>query len=265
MNPLDGQSTFSLSLSLSLSLWHARLYPAFVRQNFSGTMCERGASMKIRLVLVDDEVLFVNLMITLLRRRAGIEVVGHAHTGHEAIRVATRLMPHVVLMDIGLGDLSGIDAAREIRRQAPSVQILALTVRGDPSHILDMVKAGAKGYLDKNCSMHELLHAIREVRKGRTWFPQRVSEVLAGYLSGKQEACSWTPPAALSPREQSVLQLLADGQKPKEIAASSHLSVFTVHTYRRRMMEKLGLRTDGELIRYAIDAGLGSASRSPRD
>jgi DNA-binding NarL/FixJ family response regulator len=207
--------------------------------------------MAIRIVLADDESMFRELTTKLLRRHPDMKVVGSVGSGREAIRLAERLRPDITLMDIGMKDIDGIDATREIRRRSPKARVLALTVHGEERYVLAMVKAGASGFLDKASPVRELLAAIREVAQGRLYFPPRVAVTLAGFIQRDSQADLTHP---LSERERDVLRLCAQDLPLKEVAGRLHLSVKTVETYKLRIKRKLQLKSPADFRRAAHGA-----------
>jgi two-component system response regulator NreC len=211
---------------------------------------------KIRILIADDHRLVRAGIRALLEGQADIEVVGEAGSGWEAIEQATNLQPDVVLMDIAMGDLSGLEATQEIKERTPQVAILALTMHDREEYFFAMLKAGALGYVLKESEPQELLVAIRAVRRGEAYLSPAVAKVvLEDYLlQGASQAPSRYD--SLTLREKEVLRLAAEGRTTPEIADMLHLSVKTVEKHRASMMHKLGLQSLPELIKYAIRKGL---------
>jgi len=190
---------------------------------------------------------------------AGVAVVGEAATGHEALSEAQRLHPDVVVMDIGMPELNGIDATKRLMAEAPGLKVLALSMNADRRYVMAMLEAGAVGYLLKNSASEELLVALDAVARGETYLsPAVAGSVVSRALHGRSTPeSSETRP--LSVREREVLQLVAEGKSSKEIGSILHIAVPTVETHRRQIVEKLNLRTIAELTKYAIREGLTSS------
>ena len=211
---------------------------------------------KIRVLIADDHVLVRAGIRSLLEGHDDIAVVGEAGSGWEAIEQATRLEPDVVLMDIAMGDLSGLEATQEIKERTPHVNVLALTMHDREEYFFAMLKAGALGYVLKESEPHELLTAIRAVYGGEAFLSPSVTRtVLEDYLT--------QPPSqaesrydSLTLREKQVLRLAAEGKRTREMAELLHLSVKTVEKHRSSMMHKLQLQSLPELIKFAIRKGL---------
>jgi DNA-binding NarL/FixJ family response regulator len=192
--------------------------------------------------------------------KAGIEVVGEAGDGDKAIAEVTRLRPDVVVIDIAMPGLNGIEATRRIRSAMPDIKVLGLSMNADRQYVIAMLEAGAMGYLLKNAASEELLIALDVVTRGETYLSPAVAGSVAAHVRGEAPVRSG-PERPLSAREREVVQLVADGKSSKEIAAILHIAVPTVDTYRRQIMDKLNLRTIAELTKYAIREGLTSADR----
>ena len=193
-----------------------------------------------------------------------IEVVGEAENGREAITLARELSPQVVVMDIGMRELNGIDATRTLLSEYPEVKVVALSMHSDRRFISEMLSAGASGYLLKDSAFDELAAAIRAVNDGRTYLsPGVTGTVIDDYVrrvsgTAATEGRPSTPGKTLSPREREVLQLIADGLSTKEAASKLHLSVKTIETHRRQIMDKLGIYNIAGLIKFAVREGLSS-------
>ncbi len=209
----------------------------------------------MKVLLVDDHKMMRDGLRAILERE-GIDVVGEASTGHEAIALAQRLKPNIIIMDITMPDLNGIDATRRLVAERHGVKVIALSVNSDRRYVLAMFEAGAVGYLLKNAASDELVQAVRTVSGDLTY----VSPAIAGVLvdSRLSPTPQTRPDRPLSPRERQVLQLLAEGKSSKDIASRLELAVPTVETHRRQIMDKLNLRTIAELTKYAIREGITS-------
>src|SRR5215211_2535282 len=212
--------------------------------------------MTIRLLLVDDHAVVRSGLRMLLENERDVEIVGEASSAAEAIEAATRLKPNVILMDIGLPDLSGIEATREIKKRTPEVSIVALTIHEDEEYFFKMLEAGASGYVPKRAAPEELLTAIRVAAAGQVYlYPSLAKVLVRDYLNGDR-ASAEQPPSDLTDREQEVLTYLAEGASNEEIAASLVISPKTVARHRENIMRKLNLHSRAELVRYAIRKGI---------
>lgn len=213
---------------------------------------------KIKLLVVDDHRIIREGLVSMLRNEPVMEVVGEAKTGREAILLARKLKPDIVIMDISMPDMNGMDAARRLTSGADSVKVIALSMYAERRFVVGMTQAGATGYLLKECAFEELLRAIRAVAGGQAYFcPQvanvMIEEVLEKGGPGKGRS------RILSSREREILQLLSEGMSTKEIARHLNMSVKTAESHRRQIMEKTGIRSIAALTKYAIKEGLTSA------
>jgi DNA-binding NarL/FixJ family response regulator len=214
--------------------------------------------MSIKVFLADDHQMVREGLRTLLEKQPGMEVVGEAKTGREAVQLVQELLPHVVIMDIGMPDLNGIEATRQIVAKTQSVKVIALSMHSDRRFVVEMLKAGASGYLLKDSAFNELAQAIRAVVADRIYLSPKIADlVIKDYIrfSPKTEFSIFS---LLTPRERQVLQLLSEGKTTKEIASDLQISVKTVETYRQQIMEKLNIHNIAELTKYAIREGLTS-------
>lgn len=211
--------------------------------------------MSTRLLLVDDHAVVRSGLRMLLENERDVEIIGEASSAHEAIDAAIRLHPNVILMDIGLPDLSGIDATREIKKRIPEVSIVALTIHEDEEYFFKMLEAGATGYVPKRAAPDELLTAIRAAAAGQVYlYPSLAKLLVRDYLSGGRP--SEENPSELTEREQEVLTYLAEGANNDEIANALVISPKTVARHRENIMRKLNLHSRAELVRYAIRKGI---------
>ncbi len=211
---------------------------------------------KIRVLIADDHAIVRAGIRSLLDGQPNIEVIAEASNGCQAIELATRLQPDVVLMDIVMGDLDGMVATQEIKERAPEVKVLALTMHDREEFFFAMLKAGALGYVLKGSEPNDLLTAIEMVQRGEPFLSPAVTKaVLADYL-GRSSSQDTSGYDSLTLREKEVLHLTAEGKTTREMAELLHLSVKTVEKHRARMMEKLELQNLTELIKYAIRKGL---------
>ncbi|MCK9197401.1 MAG: response regulator transcription factor [Syntrophales bacterium] len=212
--------------------------------------------MKIKVLLADDHKIFRDGLRTLIEKE-GMEVVGEAENGRKAIKLAEKLMPSVIVMDVSMPDMNGIEATRKIKTGTPDVKIIALSMHSDRRFVLGMLEAGASGYLLKDCAFGELANAITQVSTGNTYLsPQIADVVVKGYLNKTTDSSSGKGADLLTSREREILQLIAEGLTAKEIAAHVFLSIKTIETHRRNIMQKLNMKSTADLTKYAIREGL---------
>jgi len=212
--------------------------------------------MSTRLLLVDDHAVVRSGLRMLLENEQDVEIIGEAASAKEAIEAATHLKPTVILMDIGLPDLSGIDATREIKKRFPDISIVALTIHEDEEYFFKMLEAGATGYVPKRAAPEELLTAIRAAANGQVYlYPSLAKLLVRDYLNGGQSS-SQEAASDLTDREQQVLTYVAEGAGNEEIAAALVISPKTVARHRENIMRKLNLHSRSELVRYAIRKGI---------
>jgi len=209
-------------------------------------------SKEIRVVLADDHPMVREGLKASLEGEEGIAVVGAASDGRQALALADELQPDVVLLDISMPVMSGMEAAVEFRRTQPDVRVLILTMHEDREYILKMVQSGVAGYVLKDVAAEELILAIQTVYKGGTYFSSGASQILFSQFSPDEVST----PDELTPREKEVLTLLAEGLGNKQIARKLNISVRTVETHRQKIKQKLNISSSAGLIRYAIDQKL---------
>ncbi len=213
--------------------------------------------MAIRLILVDDHEVVRSGLRMLLGAEADVEIVGEAGTAAEALATTRQVRPDVILMDIGLPDMSGIDAARQIKQRFPEVAIVALTIHEDEQYFFKMLEAGASGYVPKRAAPGELLTAIRAASRGEVYlYPSLAKLLVRDYLGQERPAGEKSHLDGLTEREREVLTYLAEGATNEEIAASLVISPKTVERHRENIMRKLNLHSRAELVRYAIRKGI---------
>ncbi len=211
---------------------------------------------KIRVVLADDHRMMREGIRALLEREA-IEVVGEAADGREAVRLATLLCPDVVVMDVSMPLLNGIEATRQIRRDCPGVQVLILTVHESKDYVARLLAAGASGYIIKRAAGDELVSAIYAVHHGEAFLHPSVAKVVVeDYVRRLRSGQGVGVQDVLTDREREILQLIAEGYTNREIADLLHVSIKTVQNHRSKIMDKLDLHDRGELIKYAIQQGI---------
>ena len=212
--------------------------------------------MGVRIILADDHKIMREGLRALLAKQKEIEVIAEADSGRGVIELCSQLHPDVVVIDISMPDLNGIDAARQITRQAPDIKVIALSMHSDKKYVKEMLAAGASGYLLKDAAFEELGMAIATVLKNKTYLsPQITDTVVKDYVNENVPRDSIAS-TALSAREREVLQLLAEGRSAKEIAMSLSISALTVEFHKYQMMETLGLHSNAELVHFAIKNGL---------
>jgi DNA-binding NarL/FixJ family response regulator len=206
----------------------------------------------IRVLLADDHALVRAGIRSLLNAMAQVEVVAEAASGEEAIDLASTSRPDVVLMDIAMKGITGLEAAARMRELMPEVRVVILSMHSGEEYVLQALRAGAAGYLLKDAATGELELALRSVMRGESWLSPAVSrQVVEGYVRSGESA-----PEALTARQREVLRLVAGGKSTKEIAFLLNLSVKTVETHRAQIMERLGIRDVAGLVRYALRTGL---------
>ena len=207
--------------------------------------------MALRILVADDH-LIVRQGLRALLERSGMEVVGEAGDGHEAVRLAEKHNPDVAVLDLVMPNLNGLDAGRQILQKSDVTRIVLLTMQTEDHQVAAALRAGIKAYLLKTQAAEDLVEAIKEVMRGHVFLSSAVSRVVVdGYLSGTQ-----APLDPLAPREREVLQLVAEGRTSKEIAGLLNVSVKTAESYRANIMEKLDIHDTAGLVRYAIRRGL---------
>lgn len=213
--------------------------------------------MKIKLLLVDDHTVVRSGLRMLLDGEDDVEIIGEAGSASEAINAVTTMKPDMILMDIGLPDMSGIDAAREIKSLWPDISIVALTIHEDQEYFFKMLEAGASGYVPKRAAPEELLTAIRVAASGGVYlYPSLAKLLVKDYLFNEQPNGDEDSLNDLTPREQEVLTLLADGDSNNDIADKLSISPKTVSRHRENIMRKLNLHSRTELVKYAIRKGI---------
>jgi two-component system response regulator NreC len=209
--------------------------------------------MSVKVLVADDHQILREGLMTLLGK-AGMTVVGEAADGRTVVRLARELKPHVVIMDIAMPELNGIEATRQIVAEVPGIKVIALSMHADKHFVRGMLQAGASGYLLKHCASQELVQAIRAVQNHQVYLSPGITElVVEDFKSATGDASAFS---VLSPREREILQLYAEGKISREIADTLHISLKTVEAYRRQIMEKMDFKSFADLIKYAIREGL---------
>jgi len=212
-------------------------------------------SDRIRVLIADDHIIVRSGLRLLLETESDFEVVGEASEGSEALILVEKHLPDVVLMDIAMPGMDGLEATRRIKASWPQIQVLVLTMHRSDEYFFEMLKAGASGYILKGAETSDLIHAVRVVGRGEVFlYPSIAQKLVKDYLSFVQ----WGEGSAssLSPREKEILRLLGEGYSTKEIADKLVISQSTIHSHRSNLMTKLGLSNRRELIQYARQRGL---------
>jgi DNA-binding NarL/FixJ family response regulator len=217
----------------------------------------------IRILIADDHAVVRRGLRTLLEHEPGLEVIAEACDGREAIALALRERPQVVILDISMPNLNGIEAGRQIAEMLPDTQIVILTVQADEAYLLSALKVGARGYVLKSSAESEVVDAVRAVSQGKAFFSPKVSRILADdytrYLQREQATDAYE---LLTDREREILQLLAEGASSKDVAGTLGLSPTTVICHRQHIFQKLNLHSLADLILYAVRKGIISPERS---
>jgi len=209
-------------------------------------------SRKLRILLADDHAVVRQGFRRILESQPDMEIIGEAGNGREAVDLAEKLTPDLIVMDVAMPELNGIEATRRLKESSPRTRVLALSMHKDAVYVREILRAGAQGYLLKDAIDADLVAAVRSVAKGEGYLsPGVANAVLTDYRQHVTD-----PIDLLSSREREVLQLIAEGKTNKEIASLLNLSVYTVDAHRGRIMEKLNLHSTGELVRFAVRKGL---------
>ncbi|NPV01218.1 MAG: response regulator transcription factor [Brevinematales bacterium] len=214
--------------------------------------------MKIKIALADDHSIVRKGIRSLLESEPDIEVIGEAGNGYEAIELVRKHSPNIIIMDISMPDLNGMEATRMINSEFPGTHIIALSMHHDKRFIANMLEGGAKGFLLKDCAAEELIDAVRTVIAGRIFLSKSITDVVVGDYVEQLRKKEQSIFQILSAREREVLQLLVEGKSTKDIAAQLFLSIKTVETHRQQIMTKLGTHSIAELTKLAIREGLTS-------
>ena len=214
--------------------------------------------MKTKIILADDHKIIREGLRSLLEKQLDMEVIAEAHDGLTTVHLVQKLLPDIVIMDIGMPDMNGIEATRQIMTETKGVKVIALSMHSDRRFVLQMLKVGASGYLLKDSAFEELISAIHTVMANQPYLSPKITDVVVKeYLHGfpKKESTVFT---ILTAREREVLQLLAEGKTTKQIASALYISVKTIETHRQQIMKKLNMHSIAELTKYAIREGLTS-------
>ena len=213
--------------------------------------------MNVRILLVDDHKMMRDGLRAILNRREDFEVVGEADDGRSALSLVSATSPDVVVMDVGMPHMNGIEATRRIQKEAPNARVVALSTHSDRRYVQNMIAAGAAGYVLKEAASEDLLRAVDAVARGESYLSSQITGVVFDSLRASRTSRDATSAySLLGAREREVLQLLAEGMTSKEIAARLSLSTKTVETHRRNISQKLGLHSIAALTKFAVREGL---------
>ena len=212
--------------------------------------------MSIKIIIADDYKLVSTSLIPLLNSQEGMRVIAAVGSGRKVVELAATLNPNIVVMDIGMADLNGIEATRQIVSKHPHIKVIILTMHADRRYITEALNAGASGYLTKGCSFEELVTAIRTVSDNKKYLSPEISEVIIQKSLGDAQDDRATVSPVLTKREREVLQLLAEGKTIKEIAFKLNVSIKTIYTHREKVMQKLKIDNVAGVIKYAMQTGL---------
>jgi DNA-binding NarL/FixJ family response regulator len=212
---------------------------------------------KLRILLADDHILMRSGLRALLDRQPNLEVVGESENGRETVALAASLRPDVVVMDVGMPVLNGIEATQMIVTQCPTIAVVILSMHADESYVMRALKAGARGYLLKDSAAADLIGAIQAISQGKSFFSPKVSRILAeDYVRVLKQKGAMDTYDLLTSREREILQLLAEGKTNKEVAIALNISPYTVETHRSHILQKLNLHNSAELVLYAVRKGI---------
>jgi len=220
--------------------------------------------LTIRILIADDHKIVCDGLKALLEAQPEMEIVAQAANGREAVKLANRQKPDMVIMDVAMPDLNGLEAVRQILSAHPHIKVIALSMHSDRRYVTGMLSAGASGYILKHCAFEELVQAIHIVRSNQVYLSPAIAGIVVKELAqAKTSRARQSPTAAqsLTSREREVLQLISEGHSARDIAQRLHLSVKTIETHRRQMMEKLGIHSVADLTKFAIREGLTSLDR----
>jgi len=211
--------------------------------------------MSIKILIADDHQLFREGLVNLLADSSGIEVIAEAQDGKETLLLAKKLKPDIVIMDIGMPIMNGLQATTALQKDHPEIKVIALSMHSDRDYIKSMLEAGASGYLFKNCSYHQLIEAIKSVYSGKKYLSDDITEVVINdYLYHESEVAP--SDTILSERESEILKLYAEGKSSREIADLLFVSVKTIGTHKQNILNKLGLKTIPDMVKYALKSGM---------
>ncbi len=212
---------------------------------------------KVRILLADDHTVMRAGLRALLERQPNLEVVGEAADGRQTVELASSHVPDVVVMDIAMPNLNGVEATRRMVSKQPTISVVILSMYSDESYVMRALEAGARAYLLKDSAVTDLIRAIEAVSQGKSLFSPKISRILAEeYIRALRQKGVADSYELLTPREREILQLLAEGKTNKEVATSLNISVYTAETHRGNILQKLNLHSTAELVLYAVRKGI---------
>jgi two-component system, NarL family, response regulator NreC len=212
---------------------------------------------KVRILLADDHTVMRAGLRALLERQPSLEVVGEAEDGRQTVDLASSLVPDVAVVDIGMPNLNGMEATRQMVAKEPAISVVILSMHSDESYVMRALKAGARAYLLKDSAVSDLVRAIEAVTQGKSFFSPKISRILVDdYVRELEKRGATDSYELLTTREREILQLLAEGRTNKEVAAKLNISPYTAETHRRRILQKLNLHSSAELVLYAVRKGI---------
>ena len=220
--------------------------------------------MSIRILIADDHKIMLDGLKALIEAQPDMKIVGQATNGREAVKIAHKEKPDMVIIDVAMPDLNGLEAMRQILSENPLTKVIALSMHSDRRYVTGMLSSGASGYILKHCAFEELAHAIHTVLSNQVYLSPAIAGIVVKELSQPRSARLRPSSASLyslTSREREVLQLIAEGHSARDIAQRLHLSVKTIETHRRQVMEKLGIRSVAELTKFAVREGLTSLDK----
>lgn len=212
--------------------------------------------MSIRVLIVDDHKIMREGLRSLLEKQPDIEIVAEAESAQKALKLVEEITPNLVIIDVVMPSLNGIEATRRILAKVPTIKVIALSMYSDKRFVMEMLRAGASGYLLKDCAFEELDEAIRAVMEDRTYITPRIVDIIVKDYFSQVEKPSSSALSTLTSRQYEVLQLLAEGKTTREIARQMALSVKTIESHRQQIINKLNIRSVAGLTKYAIREGL---------
>jgi two-component system, NarL family, response regulator NreC len=212
---------------------------------------------RVRILLADDHTVVRAGLRALLERQPNLEVVGEADDGRQTVELAASLLPDVVVVDIAMPNLNGVEATRQMVNKQPAISVVILSMYSDETYVMRALKAGARAYLLKDSAVTDLIRAIEAVSQGKSFFSPKISRILAeDYVRALKQKGSVDTYELLTTREREIFQLLAEGRTNKEVATNLNISLYTVETHRRRILQKLNLHSSAELVLYAVRKGV---------
>ena len=214
--------------------------------------------MSIKVIIADDHKIMRDGLKSMLEKQRDIEIIAEASNGRTTVELAIKLNPDVIIMDVSMPDMNGIEATRQIIGKSPKIKVIALSMHSDKQFILEMLNAGASGYLLKDCAFHELINAIHSVASNRSYLSPEIADIMIKEYKHVISKESLSVFSLLTSRERQVLQLIAEGKTTKEIAYTLKVSSKTIETYRQQIMYKLDIHSIAGLTKYAVREGLTS-------